>query len=155
MSNTDRNTHIDPLEEFINGLMVLAIEHPHTAIISENRQFKSRFFNVYFKEAAEKYLSGVTLHPDYAYILASRLVAQGFTVKFIPKNSHGYCQCTITKPSGEANGLIEILTGEGGQMYRAVLSAIAKHFLCLETLSDGTSYWRGRQQNTLDNDSFR
>lgn len=152
--NTDRNK-IDPVEQFHLDLTALALEHPHTATISENRQFKTRFFNVYFKEVAEQYLASVDLHPDYAYLMVGRLVAQGYEVKFIPRNKHGYCQCTISRKSGETDGLTEVLTGEAGKMYKAVLSAVAKHILILRDAGEGETYWAGRKQNTIDGDGFR
>jgi len=151
----EARSKIDPIERFVLDLQTLAIEFPHVAVTSKNAQYKTMFFNVYFKPEAEKYLSELDMHPDFAYMLAGRLTNYGFTVKFIPRNKHGYCQCSVSKPSGEELGYTEVLTGEAGKMHKAVLSAFAKHVLILREAGEGEFYWAGRQQNTIDGDGFR
>lgn len=151
---TDRKA-IDPLEKFVFDVQTLALENPHVAVMSKNAQFKTIFFNVYLNTHAEAFVTGLDLHPDYAYVLAGRLIAQGYTVKFIPRNKHGYCQCTISRPSGEENGFTEVLTGESGKMSVAVIVAFVKHMLCLRDAGEGETYWHGRTQNSLDQNGFR
>lgn len=155
MANETPVRQLDPLEKLITDLQVLALEYPHTAVTSENRQFKSTFYNVYFKSEVESYLSKVEIHPDYAYLAIGRLVAQGYTVKLIPRNKLGYCQCTITQPSGEDGGQAGVVTGEAGKMFMAVISAFAKIILITRDAGEGEVYWAGRKQNAIESGGFR
>jgi len=149
------NRSIDDLEKFYLDLQTLALEYPHTAVTSKSTQYKTEFFNVYFKQEVEDYIAASLLHPDLAYLLVAKLLQDGLVVKLIPLTKHGYTQCTISRLSSEANGYVQVLTGEAGKMYKAIMCAFAKHILILRDAGEGETYWHGRKQNTIEGDGFR
>lgn len=150
---SDRN--YTPPNQFFTELQGIALEYPHTAVISQSPKFNTVFYNVYFKSEVEKWLESLNLDPDYSFVLVGKLAASGYTVKLIPRNKHGYCQCSITRPQADKSEGMHVITGEAGKLHDACLSAFVKHILVLQDNGDSGDFWHGSELIGRDTKKFR
>lgn len=155
MSDRTRIAISKEADQLLADVQAFALQNPHTAVLSTNQQFKTNFYNVYPNDAGEKFLQERLGTGFEAYELVSVLIQMGFTVKVIPRNKHGYCQCTISRSSGEDSRLTDTLTGEAGKAQMAILVAFVKMALVAGYTDEGDVYWNARRMNAIDESGFR
>lgn len=138
---------IETYEALVGYVDEIKEVYPHVAVISQNDQFKSRFFNVYFRTEVEQALSIINLSPVHCYAILGTLVTEMYTVKVVPPNDFGFATCTISIKDLGKNAYTNVISGTAGKPHDAIVSAFVKHRLVLS--SEG--YWFGDSKpNKLD-----
>lgn len=153
-----RNTRVTPskeVDQLMAELQAYATTNPHTAVFSSNSQFKTNFYNVYLNDGAENFIQSLFDVGFEAYELLQPLTALGFTIKLIPRNKHGFCQCTISRAEGVDGRNTDTLTGEAGKMQMAIVVAVLKCLLIASYTPEGDMYWNSRRLNTVEERGFR
>lgn len=133
------NRQVTTVEDLIADIALIKVEIPHTAVIASNDQYKTKFFNVYYRSEIEPWLDTVDIPELTCYAFIPLFVRDGYTVKVLPTNDQGFAQCTVSVKELGKTPYTCCLTGTGGKPHNAILSAYIKHSLILDEMG----FWHG------------